>query len=109
MQRVCKLVETVGDCMVKLINQNPTSQIMARLRTLEQDNANLRASQMDTRKEGQASLEEPTEEPAPAEESGTMTPRRIPPSMPPPLHSPLSDVFFGGGQVLSHPGRWKIG
>ncbi len=46
-QASAKLVDTVGHFMVSLINKNHSSQLMERLRTLEQENSHLRASQME--------------------------------------------------------------
>ena len=40
-----KLTQLVGDFMVELVGTNPTQQLTERLRLLEQENANLRASQ----------------------------------------------------------------
>lgn len=97
-QASAKLVEYVGRHMVKLVQQNPASHVMDRIRHLEQENALLRASQVDV-------PPDTPETPEPSQhvhsdhghqvqpdESGMTTPVRQPTKEmpPPPLHSPLT-------------------
>ena len=77
-----KLTQVVGDYMISLlVGTNMTEHLTERLRNLEQENAQLRASQVNpTQRDLQESpqdAEGPYEGP-PGEEAGTMTPCRVP-------------------------------
>ena len=90
-QACAKLVEHVGRHMVGLVQQTPSSEVMGRVRQLEQENALLRASQVDPamRPTGHPEDSQPGEHTL--EERGIATPVRRPErDMPPPLHSPLT-------------------
>ena len=90
-QASAKLVEHVGRHMVGLVQQTPSSEVMGRVRQLEQENALLRASQVDPamRPTGHPEDSQPGEHTL--EERGIATPVRRPErDMPPPLHSPLT-------------------
>ena len=76
-----KLTQVVGDYMISFIGTNMTEHLTERLRNLEQENAQLRASQIHpTQHDGQESQQEaetPFDAP-PADEPGTVTPCRVP-------------------------------
>ena len=88
-----KLVENVGRHMVSLVQQTPSSQAMGRIRQLEQENALLRASQLEPGMNGTEYPEESQPFEPPGDEPGTIIPLRRPDrDMPPPLHSPLTHI-----------------
>ena len=75
-----KLTQVVGDYMISLVGTNMTEHLTERLRTLETENAQLRASQINpTQQDGlesQHEAETPYDAP-PADEPGTTTPFRV--------------------------------
>ena len=90
-QASTKLVENVGRHMVGLVQQTPSSEVMGRIRQLEQENADLRASQADPSMHLPAHREDSQSVEPPMDEGGITTPvRRSDRDMPPPLHSPLT-------------------
>ena len=112
-----KLTQVVGDYMISLVGTNMTEHLTERLRTLETENAQLRASQLNpTQQDGldsQQEAETPYDAP-PADESGTTTPCRtttisLPPRQPnqPRTLNANSNLAL----ALHHrhqPSRWKI-
>ncbi len=77
--------------MVGLVQQTPSSEVMTRIRQLEQENADLRASQADPGMHPPAHREDSQSAEPPLDERGITTPvRRNDREMPPPLHSPLT-------------------
>ena len=76
-----KLTQVVGDYMISLVGTNMTEHLTERLRNLEQENAQLRASQVNPTQhdvqESQQEAETPFDAP-PGEEPGTVTPCRVP-------------------------------
>ena len=89
-QASTKLVENVGRHMVGLVQQTPSSEVMGRIRKLEQENADLRASQADPSMHLPVHPEDSQPTEPPMDERGIATPVRRERDMPPPLHSPLS-------------------
>ena len=90
-QASAKLVENVGRHMVGLVQQTPSTEVMGRIRQLEQENALLRASQADPAMHPAGHPEDSQPGEPTLEERGIATPvRRIERDMPPPLHSPLT-------------------
>ena len=89
-QASTKLVENVGRHMVGLVQQTPSSEVMGRIRKLEQENADLRASQADPSMHLPVHPEDSQPAESPMDERGIATPVRRERDMPPPLHSPLS-------------------
>ena len=90
-QASSKLVENVGRHMVALVQQTPSSEVMGRIRQLEQENAILRASQVDPTMHPPAHPEDSQSGEPSVDERGITTPvRRTDRDMPPPLHSPLT-------------------
>ena len=90
-QASAKLVENVGRHMVGLIQQTPSSEVMGRIRHLEQENALLRASQADPAMQPLGHPEDSQPVEPSIDERGIATPvRRHDRDMPPPLHSPLT-------------------
>ena len=89
-QASTKLVENVGRHMVGLVQQTPSSEVIGRIRKLEQENAELRASQADPSMHLPVHPEDSQPAEPPMDERGIATPVRRERDMPPPLHSPLS-------------------
>ena len=90
-QTSTKLVENVGRHMVGLVQQTPSSEVMGRIMQLEQENADLRASQADPSMHLPVHPEDSQSAEPPIDERGISTPvRRGERDMPPPLHSPLT-------------------
>ena len=74
-----KLTQVVGDYMISMVGTNMTEHLTERLRALETENAQLRASQINpTQQDGVDSQPEAeiASEAPPADESGTLTPCR---------------------------------
>eukprot|EP00434_Breviolum_minutum_P035174 symbB.v1.2.031132.t1/scaffold3581.1/size55290/1 len=74
-----KLTQVVGDYMISMVGSNVTEHLTERLRVLETENAQLRASQINPTQQDAADSQPEAEigsEAPPADESGTRTPCR---------------------------------